>query len=74
VNSCQTASRRSRGSGCVSTRTRLTSSAASRKAAAVAPKTTCSLVAARSTPPIAGPPKIPRLSIVLEVTFAAVSS
>ena len=27
-----------------------------------------------TTPPIAGPPKIPTLSIVLETTFAAVSS
>ena len=45
-----------------------------RNAAAAAPKTTSSPVAASSRPPIAGPPKMPRLSMVLEVTLAAVSS
>jgi hypothetical protein len=55
-------------------RTRLTSTAENRKATAAAPNTTSTLVAARSRPPMAGPPKIPRLSKVLDVTLAAVSS
>ncbi len=37
-------------------------------------KTTPALVAASSAPPIAGPAKLPTLSIVLRATFAAVSS
>ena len=67
-------SRLSRGSGCASTRTRPMRMAERRNAAAAAPKTTSSPVAASSRPPIAGPPKMPRLSMVLEVTLAAVSS
>jgi hypothetical protein len=42
--------------------------------AAVTRKTHPALVAASSNPPIAGPAKLPTLSIVLRVTFAAVSS
>ena len=45
-----------------------------RNATAVITKTTQTSVIARRTPPRAGPTQMPRLSIVLELTLAAVSS
>ena len=49
-------------------------SADQRNVAAVTAKTTHVVETASSTPPIAGPAQKPRLSSVLELTFAAVSS
>ena len=51
-----------------------TSSADHTNVPAQTPSTSSTLVAATSTPPSAGPTKIETLSIVLEVTFVAVSS
>ena len=55
-------------------RIRETMSAPQTNVPAVTRKTTPALVAARRPAPIAGPAKLPTLSIVLRVTFAAVSS
>jgi hypothetical protein len=56
------------------TRSRLSNSADTRKVTAAIENVTPSLVAARMTPPIAGPATLVTLSIVLEVALAAVSS
>jgi hypothetical protein len=53
---------------------RLTSAADQTSVPAATKNTTGMLVVASSTPPSAGPRKMPTLSMVLEATLAAVSS
>ena len=63
-----------RSGGVSTTRIARTSAADQTISAADTPKTAPGPLSARTMPPSAGPPRSPTLAIVLETTFAAVSS